>query len=356
MSLPRRHFLRLALAAGAFPAAAATNAVKNPFTVPADELETPAVDEETLQLLAGAMRYLAARQSASGAWGVSDFEKRHPVAMTAYTLMAFLANGHLPGEGPHGRAVQKGLDYLLEKIRPDGTIGDNTLGQYMYNHGVAAIALAEVYGQTKNPDIRPKLERMIRLILASQNPEGGWRYRPVPRDADISVTVLQVVALRAAKNSGLEVPQGTIDNAIRYVRACFDPGSGGFTYQPGNRAPGFARTAAAIYSLQVCGVYDDPLVKRGSEYLIKNFGQPEWFTYGNFYAAPAQYLLGGEVWKRWYPRVKHTLLRRVQREGDLVFWDGSLDAGSGGLGPIYSTAVYAGILAMPLNYVPIYQR
>lgn len=354
MNLPRRRFLLLALAA-ASPRPLAQPVV-NPLTAPLEDLETPAVDEETAQLIAGAMRYLAAKQMPTGAWGLSDFERRHPVAMTAYTLLSFLAAGHLPGEGEHGRVVQKGLDYLLEKVRPDGTIGDNTLGQYMYNHGVAAIALAELYGQTRHPDIRPKLERMIRLIIASQNAEGGWRYRPVPRDADISVTVLQVVALRAAKNSGLEVPQTTIDNAIRYVRNCFDPGSGGFTYQPGNRAPGFARTAAAIYSLQVCGVYDDPLVQRGSEYLVKNFGQPEWFTYGNFYAAPAQYLLGGEVWKRWYPRVRHWLVRRVKREGDHAFWDGSLDAGSGGLGPIYSTAVYAGILAMPLNYVPIYQR
>src|SRR6185295_15942157 len=99
--------------------------------------------------------------------------------------------------------------------------------------------------------------------------KGGWRYQPRPGDADISVTVLQVVALRAAKNGGLDIPQQTIDNAVQYVRRCFDERTGGFTYQPGNRAPGFARTAAAIYSLQVCGAYDDPLVKAGAEFLLK---------------------------------------------------------------------------------------
>ena len=46
----------------------------------------------------------------------------------------------------------------------------------------------------------------------------------------------------------------------------------------------FARTAAAIYSLQVCGLYEDPMVKKGSEYLMKEYkdGHMEWFTYGNF--------------------------------------------------------------------------
>src|SRR5690606_12199851 len=164
--------------------------------------------------------------------------------------------------------------------------------------------------------------------------EGGWRYRPIAHDADISVTVLQVVALRAAKNAGIDVPQETIDRAVAYVRSCYDPASGGFTYQPGNRAPGYARTAAAIYSLQVCGVYDDPLVERGSEYLRRFFGQREWFTYGTFYAVPAQYMVGGDTWKDWYPRINAVLMRQVVREGNLAWWPGSMDMGANGLGPI----------------------
>lgn len=90
--------------------------------------------------------------------------------------------------------------------------------------------------------------------------------------------------LRAAKNSGLDVPDKTIEAAIKYVKSCYDKNSGGFAYQPG-QAPGFARTAAAIYSLQVCGQYDTPEVKSGSAYLEKKT-EREWFTYGNFYAAP----------------------------------------------------------------------
>ncbi len=318
--------------------------------------EVPVVDRSTEELIRAAVRFLASKQLPNGSWGMTDFERRHPVAMTGYTLMAFLAAGHLPGEGEEGKAVRAGLQYLLDVAKPDGTFGDRNLGQYMYNHGVATIALAEVYGQSPSPDLKVKLDRAIRLIITSQNAEGGWRYRPVAQDADVSVTVLQVVGLRAAKNAGIDVPQETIERAVKYVRTCFDPGSSGFTYQPGNRAPGYARTAAAIYSLQVCGVYDDPLVQRGSEYLIKNWGQREWFTYGTFYSVPAQYMLGGEAWKFWYPRMRTQLQRQAIREGDRAYWDGSMDMGSNGLGPIYATAVYTAVLAMPWNYVPIYQR
>ena len=108
------------------------------------------------------------------------------------------------------------MQYLLDSTSADGLIGNRNDGQYMYSHGIASIALAELYGQTRSTGMRPKLEKLIRLIIASQNAEGGWRYRPVASDADISVTVLQVVALRAAKNGGLDVPQTTIDNAVRY--------------------------------------------------------------------------------------------------------------------------------------------
>jgi hypothetical protein len=315
------------------------------------------VDEKTELVIKGALKWLASKQLPNGAWGSSGEEQRYAVAMTGYTRMAFQAGGHLPGEGEFGKNVTAGMQFLLDQTSPEGLIGNRNAGQYMYGHGIAAIALGELYGQTRSPAMRPKLEKIIRIIIASQNREGGWRYRPVASDADISVTVLQVVALRAAKNGGLDVPQITIDNAVKYVKACFHTPSGGFAYQPG-RDPGFARTAAAIYSLQVCGLYNDPMVKRGSDYLIKNYQRSDqWFTYGNFYAAPAQYMMGGETWVKWYGQLKDVLLKNVTSlRGDMFYWEPKLDAGQGGVGPIYSTSVYAMILAMPYHYIPLYQR
>jgi hypothetical protein len=172
------------------------------------------------------------------------------------------------------------------------------------------------------------------------------------------VTVLQVVALRAAKNAGIDVPQAVIDRAVNYVKGCRDPdGEGGFDYQPGSAAPGFARTAAAIYSLQVCGLYNDPMVPRGSAYLHANRDNGDWatwFTYGNFYAAPAEYMIGGDTWAQWYTGVHDVLTRNVIRRGQQCYWD-PLD-GSSGVDTIYATSVYTMILAMPYHYVPLYQR
>ncbi len=317
--------------------------------------DTVTVDEKTEAVIKGALKFLAAKQLPNGAWGSEEEEQRHPIAITGYALMAFQAAGQLPGEGEFAKTVSAGMQYLLDSTAPDGIMGNRNDGQYMYGHGVASIALAEMYGQTRSPAMRQKLDRIIKLIIASQNTEGGWRYRPIAREADISVTVLQVVALRAAKNGGLDVPQATIDNAVKYVKKCFHPASGGFTYQP-NRDPGFARTAAAIYSLQVCGLYDDEMVKKGSEYLVKHQkDQDQWFTYGNFYAAPAQYMIGGETWQKWYGQLKETLLKNVSTKGETSYWETKLDQGRG-VGQVYCTSVYTMILAMPYHYIPLYQR
>lgn len=330
---------------------AATMLVSAPVSR-AQEVGAVVVDAATEDVIKRGLRYLARHQAPNGSWqGRSEKERIYPIAMTAYTLMAFLSTGNLPGEGEYGREVGRGVQFLLSQVSPEGLIGDRDTGQYMYVHGISTIALAELYGQTDSGMIRQKLESMVKIIVSSQNEDGGWRYRPVSNDADISVTVLQVVALRAAKNSGLKVPQGTIDDAVEYVRSCYNEAEGAFSYQPGTET-GFARTAAAIYSLQVCGHYDDPRVKKGSDYLFANLGErSRWFTYGNFYAAPAQYMIGGDTWKQWYPKIREILLKRVRESGDYMFWDGSNT-----VGPIYETAVNVMILSMPYQFIPLYQR
>ena len=86
-----------------------------------------------------------------------------------------------------------------------------------------------------------------------------------------------------------------------------------------------------------------------------------WFPllnlFGNFYAAPAQYMIGGEVWAKWYAQIKSLLLKNVTSlRGEQFYWEPKLDGGMGGVGPTYATSVYVMILAMPYHYIPLYQR
>ncbi len=320
-------------------------------------IDSVVVDPPTEQLINGALRWLATKQNANGSWSVGEGGRRgeHTVAMTGYVLMAYMASGNLPEQGEYAKQVKAGMEYLLDCIGVDGQYRGVDGSKYMYNHGIATIALGELYGETRNPAMREKLERAVRLIISSQSDRpphnGGWRYQPRPNDADISVTVLQLVALRAAKNGGLDVPQQTIDDAVEYVKRCSVGNTGGFSYQANqSRGPGYARTAAAIYSLQVCGKYDDPLVQAGSRFLFDNKFERRFWTYGSNYAGPAQYMVGGETWKRWYDYMKEVLVPSAKRLGDTCYWDDNE------VSPVYATACFATILAMPLHYLPLYQR
>ncbi len=98
------------------------------------------------------------------------------------------------------------------------------------------------------------------------------------------------------------------------------------------------------------------MVKAGSDFLFKESGDKRWWTYGNYYAAPAQYMIGGGTWEKWYAQIKNALLTAAVRDGDMAHWEPALDSGKDGIGPVYCTAVYTMILAMPYHYIPLYQR
>ena len=107
------------------------------------------------------------------------------------------------------RQVQKAVDFLLSRFQPNGFIFDegNTGHGPMYDHGFATLFLAEVYGMTRTPRVRNSLERAVQLIINSQNKEGGWRYEPDSKDADLSVTICQIMALRARGTRGSSSPK-----------------------------------------------------------------------------------------------------------------------------------------------------
>ncbi len=323
------------------------------FRTMAQEQDTVTVDPDTEGVIHEALNYLAKQQGINGSWTQAPGSNAYPVAMTGYALMAFLSTGNLPDEGEYGRNVTSGMQYLLNQIQPDGLFRNVDQGKYMYSHGIATVALCELYGETRSQLLRQRLEQIAGVIVNAQSNKGGWRYTPKPQDADISVTVLQAAALRAAKNAGLVVPDDAINRAVDFIGECFNARTGGFAYQP-HQGAGFARTAAAIYSLQVCGRYDDPTIMKGSDYLFAHGddGQ-EWWPYGCYYAAPAQYMIGGDVWRRWYDQMKTRLLSTVIREGDTSYWD---EKRSNRLGPTYDTSVFITILAMPYHYIPLYQR
>jgi hypothetical protein len=115
-------------------------------------------------------------------------------------------------------------------------------------------------------DLREPLTKAVNLIVNTQNNQGGWRYQPQRRDADISVTIAQVMALRAARNAGLHVPRETIDASVDYVKRSQNP-DGGFMYMLQGGQSAFPRSAAGVVAFYSAGIYEGPELEKGLAYL-----------------------------------------------------------------------------------------
>ncbi|MGE3821371.1 MAG: prenyltransferase/squalene oxidase repeat-containing protein [Isosphaeraceae bacterium] len=313
------------------------------------EMMTKATD----RAIQNGLAWLAKQQNSDGSFGSGTY--RGNIAVTSLSGLAFMASGSSPGRGPYGTHIDKALAYVMENTSPSGFIavaGAATHGP-MYSHGFGALFLAEAYGMTHRPEIREKLQKSIRLIIDTQNREGGWRYQPVRRDADLSVTICQINALRAARNAGIYVPKETVENCIRYVKQSQNP-DGGFRYMLQGGASAFPRSAAGVVALYSAAVYDTKEVESGINYLKQFMGEIKLgsryshYMYGHYYAAQAMWIRGGEDWATWYPAIRDELVRRQSLSAG-GYWPDSICNE-------YGTAMALIILQMPNTYLPIFQR
>jgi hypothetical protein len=327
--------------------------------VPAAE---PGADKDLDDAIQRALEYLHNSQDKTdGSWRAGGRTKS--TAITGLSVMAFLSAGHVPGEGPYGETVEKGVRWVLKQQQENGIFLAPTYeaNHEMYHHGICTLMLAEVAGMTRGPladEIKERLPRAVNVILRAQAPSGpqrgGWRYRAFGHDADMSVTGWQLMALRAAKNVGCDVPGEHIELAVDYIQRSREPYSGGYRYQVGGGVT-VPCTGTAVLALELCGKeqHRSPDLLKAGAYLIRNpphWGQPH-FCYGIYYCSQAMFQLGGNYWENFRPRLHEVLLRNQNGNGSWV------SRGSDGhYGASYATAM--GVLALTVEYrfLPIYQR
>src|SRR5579863_10271120 len=182
----------------------------------ADETQDPPRPsaDRSDQAIARAIDYLVSVQDKDGA--ITEGNHNH-TAMTALAIMAMAAVGHQPSdETKQGAAMKKALSYVLRPDRQEvqGYFGGRD-GSRMYGHGITTLMLSEMLGMGVDAQmdqvIRDRCRLAVELIKRSQSFEkdprnrGGWRYAPDSRDSDLSVSVWQVMALRSARNAGMDV-------------------------------------------------------------------------------------------------------------------------------------------------------
>jgi hypothetical protein len=334
--------------------------LSRPFTTAQPARQEPTNDRPNDQVNAAIDRglaYLAAKQRKDGGWHANN-------AMNSLAMLAFMGRGHTPGRGRYSDVLEQGKKFIFANAQdtPKGYLAQFGGGS-MYEHGLTALTLTEMYGMDPDPELETRLRAAVALIERTQSPKGGWRYSPSPESQDLSVTVMQIVALRAANNAAIPVSQAVIDKAVAYVQSCNHP-PGGYGYEgPGQGGP---TSAAGVLSLQLLGKGDDPGIPKTMEYLksfLRTTPKEQWenanlgyFFYFHYYAIQAHYQYGGKHWNDWHPLIRDTLLSRQRPDGSWDVPQGSAEAAHTDANKIYPTAMACLVLDIYLHYLPAYQR
>ena len=326
----------------------------------------------------GALKWLAANQSADGRWDADRFGAgqernvlghdragagaRADMATTGLALLAFLGAGNTHLKGAFKETVKHGLEHLLNAQAADGNLGGNAeLFAFMYSHGIATLALSEAYAMTHDQRLEAALRAAIGYTAAAQNRStGGWRYRPAhaaPSDpGDTSQLGWQLMALKSAELSGIPIQDHTRQGMLRFLQSVSSGSHGGLaSYRQRERASR-PMTAEALVCRQFLGMTrDNPAANEAGDYLLDDLPSVESINlYYWYYGTLAMYQLQGEHWRRWNEALQKTLVERQVTAGDQAgSWDPDcIWAGYGGR--VYSTAMSALCLEVYYRYLPLY--
>ncbi len=291
------------------------------------------------------IRYLVRSQDDNGAWKSQDSTYGGNPGVVGLAVMAITAHGDDPNSGPYAQSVQRAVQFIIdEQNESTGMIGDR-----MYDHGFATTALAEVYGMVDNDKIGPALQKAVDLLVSSQskNRRGGWRYDPGTTDsADTSIVGCCMVALYAARNAGIEVPDEAIEKGLKYLSTVRTP-EGGYGYTSAT-SPNPTRTAIGHLAFSLARDRKTEGYDEGLEYLKKNlkFRDRNYAFYFEYYMSQALFHADEKVWEEWNAN-NITYLTTIQLA------DGSWASDKG---TTFSTS--GALLSLALNYrfLPIYER
>ena len=329
-----------------------------------------------------ALAWLGTQQQADGSF--ATHETGQP-AVTALCAMAYLARGHLPGKGPYGQRLNRAIDYVLSTQKEDGLIALRApVGQFLsngpshtalYNHAIGALLLSEVYGMVqgaRSQRIAAAIEQAIAVTRKHQvsfkrhaSDRGGWRYARQshsPADSDLSATVWHLAFLRSARSAGFDVPAEWVDEAIAYIRRCFDAHQGTFLYALQGRDRLISRgvAGAGITSLALAGEHHADIAQQAADWVLARpfdrynaaVGIYDRYHYSAYYCTQGMFQLGGRHWRQFFPPLVKTLLQHQNRDGS---WPPEA-AHDGRFGNTYTTALVVLTLTTPNQILPVFQR
>ncbi|NLG35532.1 MAG: terpene cyclase/mutase family protein [Lentisphaerae bacterium] len=314
-----------------------------------------------------ALAWLKANQNPDGSWGTRDRE-----GYTGLALLTFLAHGETTASAEYGQTVEKGIRYLVARQNEKGEFVKTENSGGVYGHAIASYAIAEAYGMTRIPSLKPVMEKCVQVIINGQQSHGGWiMYTFGKGDVgrwDVSLSGFCIQAVKAAyiagaQNKGLK---DTLDKAAAFLKAR-QREDGGFPYSASNPGRQPNMTAVSVLCLQLMGYGTDSEVKAGLRYIRDadaSWSKPEQAPlYSWYYVSQARFHEGGASWSSWNNKFAPALIRNQNKDGSwlspglALTGDGVTREFRGDVmnNKVYATTFAALSLQVYYRFLPTYQ-
>ncbi|MFO7821622.1 MAG: prenyltransferase/squalene oxidase repeat-containing protein [Lentisphaeria bacterium] len=300
-----------------------------------------------------ALEWLKKHQKADGSWDGGEAE-------SALALLTFLAHGETHESKEYGETVTKGMKWLTNYMLNKNGVG----GHGAYRNGIAAYALAEAYGLTKLPLVKPAMEKGLRYIVEGQQPGGGFNYKYRKGGRwDLSVAAWQFQALKAGKAAGADTEgmDEAIAKGIKWLKEDnFANGNFGYSKPGGARGSG-AMQGAGTLVLQLLHENESRQVEAGLDWIKENYvhsteDPPKWPHYAWYYQTQAMFHGGRGYWGDWNksysPMITDAqIVNEKENTGHWEHWEGHERVNN-----VYSTALCALSLQVYYRYLPTYKE
>lgn len=328
------------------------------------------VPRDVREMYDAGLRYLVKTQDDTGGWK----DGQAGPGVTGMAVMALLASGEDPNHGPYRVPIRKALTSMIAAQNAEtGFLGSGQGHDSMYQHGFGMLALSEAYGtvddrtlwsqaSASGPQGRPigqALELAVRCAVTSakKNPVGAWRYSPDAQDADTSVSGAVLMGLLGARNAGIEVPDETIDRAIKYFASMTGPnGQLGYSGGPGGGSD--AVTSIGVLVFAIARQKDLPQYATSAAFLkARSLGSEQgaiegYPTYTRYYRAQALFQADVAAWEKWNAGLVRELKTMQAKDGSFA----GFASRGGGFGGTVDTSL--ALLSLAVNYkmLPVYER
>jgi len=330
-------------------------------TTPEEKPEPP--PRTPAQAIAMGADWLVSVQGEDGGWGQdgghnSDVRQGenlessgNDVANTAVAVLALIRAGHTPSEGKYKDAVQRGLDFIMERVEASpeegldlltakGTQIQRKLGPHIDTF-LTSMVLSEVDGEMKNTKrderVRMALQKTVNKIEANQQEDGSWNL--AGGWAPILGTSIASRSLFEAKQKGVDVDEVVLARVDDYTKKSTEvsgTGSGGAVGGGAGRGIGvFASTPSDAGVALYKGAQIIEQLSRSEEdreanaqeiaavtgelsnaRFVDGFGSiggEEFFSYLNI--GDSLQRVGGKEWEDWNGKMQSKLVRLQNEDG-----------------------------------------